>query len=68
LGTYWHAHHYFHHHSTSITARWLMLFVAHALFHCVLRNLNPCLRQGLPVYLWAWLMFAEFLAPLLSSA
>ena len=68
LGTYWHAHHYFHHHSTSITARWLMLFVAHALFHCVLRNLNLCLRQGLPVYLWAWLMFAEFLAPLLSSA
>ena len=64
----WHADHYFHHHPTSITALWLMLFVAHALFHCFLRNLKPCIRQGLPIYFWAWLMLAEFLAPLLSSA
>jgi hypothetical protein len=64
----WHANHYFHHHPTSITALWLMLFIAHALFHCFLRNLKPCLRHGLPVYIWAWLMLAEFLLPLLSSA
>jgi len=64
----WHANHYFHHHPTSITALWLMLFIAHALFYCFLRNIKPCLRQGLPVYIWAWLMRMEFLLPLLSSA
>ena len=64
----WHANHYFHHHPTSITALWLLLFIAHALFHCFLRNLKPCLRQGMPVYFWAWLMLAEFLLPLLSTA
>jgi hypothetical protein len=64
----WHANHYFHHHPTSITALWLMLFIAHALFHCFLRNLKPCVRHGLPVYIWAWLMLVEFLLPLLSSA
>ena len=64
----WHANHYFHHHPTSITALWLMLFIAQGLFHCFLRNLKPCLRHGLPVYLWAWLMLVEFLLPLLSSA
>jgi hypothetical protein len=64
----WHANHYFHHHPTSITALWLMLFIAHALFHCFLRNIKPCLRQGLPVYVWAWLILVEFLLPLLSSA
>jgi len=64
----WHANHYFHHHPTSITALWLMLFIAHALFHCFLRNLKPCVRHGLPLYIWAWLMLVEFLLPLLSSA
>jgi hypothetical protein len=64
----WHANHYFHHHPTSIIALWLMLFIAHALFHCFLRNLKPCLRHGLPVYIWAWLILMEFLRPLLSSA
>ena len=64
----WHANHYFHHHPTSITGLWLLLFIAHALFHCFLRNLKPCVRHGLPVYLWAWLMLVEFLLPLLSSA
>lgn len=64
----WHANHYFHHHPTSITALWLILFIAHALFHCFLRNIQPCRRQGLPVYIWAWLMLVEFLLPLLSSA
>ena len=64
----WHANHYFHHHPTSIIALWLMLFIAHALFHCFLRNIKPCLRQCLPVYIWAQLMLVEFLLPLLSSA
>jgi hypothetical protein len=64
----WHGNHYFHHHPNSITALWLMLFIAHALFHCFLRNLKPCLRQSLPVYIWAWLMLVEFLLPLLSTA
>ena len=64
----WHADHYFHHHPVSITALWLLLFIAHTLFHCFLRNLKPCLRQGMPVYFWARVMLAEFLAPLLSSA
>ena len=64
----WHADHYFHHHPTSITALWLLLFIAHALFHCFLRNLKPCLRQGMPRYFWAWLMLVEFLLPLRSSA
>ncbi len=68
LSNQWHADHYFHHHPTSITALWLLLFIAHALFHCFLRNLKPCRRQGLPTYVWAWLMLSEFLLPLMSSA
>lgn len=64
----WHANHYFHHHPNSITALWLMLFIAHALFHCFLRNLKPCLRRGMSTYFWAYLMLVEFLLPLLSSA
>jgi hypothetical protein len=68
LSNQWHADHYFHHHPASITALWLLLFIAHALFHCFLRNLKPALRQGMPVYVWAWLMLVEFLLPLLSSA
>ncbi len=68
LSNQWHADHYYHHHPTSITALWLLLFIAHALFHCFLRNLKPCRRQGLPTYVWAWLMLSEFLLPLMSSA
>lgn len=64
----WHANHYFHHHPTSITGLWLLLFIAHALFHCFMRNLKPCIRQGVSVRLWAVVMLAEFLAPLFSSA
>jgi hypothetical protein len=63
----WHANHYFHHHTTSITGLWLFLFIAHALFHCFLRNLKPCIRQNVSVRLWASAMLAEFLAPLISS-
>jgi len=68
LSNLWNADHYFHHHPNSIVALWLLLFIAHALFHCFLRNLKPCIRHALPVYLWALLMLAEFLAPLCSSA
>lgn len=64
----WHANHYFHHHTTSITGLWLFLFIAHALFHCFLRNLKPCRRQDVAVRLWAIAMLAEFLRPLISSA
>jgi hypothetical protein len=64
----WHADHYFHHHPTSITGMWLLLFMAHALFHCFLRNLKPCIRRNTPIILWAHLIRAEFLQPLLSSA
>ena len=64
----WHADHGFHHHPRSITNFWLMLFVAHGLFHCFMRNLKPVIRYSLPTYAWSWLMLAEFLLPLLSSA
>jgi hypothetical protein len=33
LSNHWHADHYFHHHPVAITALWLILFAAHALFH-----------------------------------
>jgi hypothetical protein len=68
LSNLWNADHYFHHHPNSIVALWLLLFIAHALFHCFLRNLKPCIRHSLPVYIWAQSMLAEFLAPLCSSA
>lgn len=64
----WHADHYFHHHTTSITGLWLLLFIAHALFHCFLRNLKSCIRQNTSVSLWAMAILAEFLKPLISSA
>lgn len=68
LSNQWHADHIFHHHTTSIVGLWLLLFIAHALFHSFLRNLKPCIRKHVPVVQWARLMLAEFLAPLLSSA
>jgi hypothetical protein len=61
LANYWHADHYFHHHPVSIAAFWLMLFVAHTLFHCFLRNLKPALRQGHSLMHGAELIKAEFL-------
>ncbi len=64
----WNADHYFHHHPVSIAGLWLMLFIAHAIFHCFLRNIKPCKRLGMPVYLWAMVILAEYLAPLCSSA
>jgi hypothetical protein len=50
----WHADHYFHHHPNSIVALWLILFIAHAVFHCfVSRNLKPELRKHHTVIFWA---------------
>lgn len=60
LANYWHADHYFHHHPVSIAAFWLMLFIAHALFHCFLRNLQPVRRQRHSLMHWAELIKAEF--------
>lgn len=60
LATYWHADHYFRHHPVAIAAFWLMLFVAHALFHCFLRNLQPARRRGHSLIYWAELIKAEF--------
>src|SRR6516165_11319076 len=42
----WHADHYFHHHPLAIVALWLILFAAHALFHCFWRgNLKTAVRK-----------------------
>jgi hypothetical protein len=59
LCTYWNADHYFHHHPVSIAALWLMLFAAHTLFHCFLRNLQPALRRGHTVIYWAHRIAAQ---------
>jgi len=58
----WQANHYFHHHPISITAFWLILFIAHALFHCFLRNLKPALRSGRTLLYWAQQILGDFLA------
>lgn len=58
----WHADHYFHHHATSITAFWLILFMAHALFHCFLRNLKPALRAGRTLLYWAQQILGDLVA------
>ena len=60
LSNMWHADHYFHHHPVSITAFWLSLFIAHALFHCFMRNLKPVLRQRHTCSFWAISILAEF--------
>lgn len=47
LVNHWHADHYFHHHPVAILALWLILFAAHAVFHCFwLGNLKPALREA----------------------
>jgi hypothetical protein len=62
LCNHWHANHYFRHDPTSITAFWLILFMAHALFHCFLRNLKPALRADHTLLYWAQQIFADFVA------
>jgi hypothetical protein len=47
LVTHWHADHCYHHHVNSILVLWLILFMAHAVFHCWLRrNVKPAARAG----------------------
>jgi hypothetical protein len=47
LVTHWHANHYYHHHPNSIIVLWLMMFMAHAVFHCFQRrNLAPEQREA----------------------
>lgn len=62
LCNHWHANHYFRHNTTSITAFWLMLFIAHALFHCFMRNLKPAIRAGRTILYWAQQIFGDFIS------
>ena len=62
LSNAWHSDHYFHHHPVSILAFWLILFVAHATFHCfITRNLKPAARIGMSTIRFAERLFAEFI-------
>lgn len=46
LSTAWHSDHYFHHHPVSILNLWLIMFIAHTLFHTFFeRNLKFALRH-----------------------
>lgn len=59
LVTRWHSRHIFHHHPNSILVLWLMLFMAHAIFHCFhARNLKPAVRRGHTVIFFANLLAA----------
>lgn len=59
LVTRWHADHSFHHHANSILALWLILFMAHAVFHSfVARNLKLAIRRDRPTIFWAKQMAA----------
>lgn len=63
LVTHWHANHYYHHHPNSILVLWLMLFMAHAVFHCFYRrNLKPQRRAGHSV-----IYFADSMAASMSN-
>jgi len=54
LVTHWNANHYFHHHENSIGVMWLMLFMAHAVYHCFyLRNLKAVVKKGHSVIYFA---------------
>lgn len=46
LVSHWHSRHVFHHHANSLLVLWLVMFIAHAVFHCFLRNLQPALRHA----------------------
>jgi hypothetical protein len=59
--THWHSRHVFHHHGNSILVLWLMMFIAHALFHCFLRNLQPVLRLAHTAVYFAELIAADLL-------
>jgi len=58
----WHADHYFHHHPVAIVALWLILFAAHALFHCFWRgNLKTAVRKAFTRIHIARLLAADLL-------
>jgi hypothetical protein len=60
LSNQWHADHYYHHDPVAIVAFWLILFIAHAVFHCFYqRNLKPQARARRSMIYWARLMLAE---------
>jgi len=59
LTTRWHSGHVFHHHPNSILALWLVMFAAHAVFHCFLRNLQPALRHAHTAIYFAVLITAD---------
>jgi hypothetical protein len=62
LANQWHADHYFHHHPVAILALWLILFAAHALFHCFWRgNLKPSMRDPFTKLHIARLLAADLL-------
>jgi Transposase DDE domain len=61
LATSWHSRHIFHHHPNTIQVLWLMLFMAHAAFHCFYqRNLKLAVRAGHSVIYFAELLAASF--------
>lgn len=65
LSKSWHSDHCFHHHPVSILCFWMILFVAHAVFHCFIsRNLKPAARAGLSILRFAEQLFAEFVLDL----
>jgi hypothetical protein len=59
LASHWHSGHVFHHHANSLLVLWLVLFSAHAVFHCFLRNLQPVLRALHSVIHFAALVSAD---------
>lgn len=60
LVTHWNANHYYHHHPNSIAVLWLMLFMAHAVFHCLIgRNLAPGQRGSHTAIYFAGLIAAS---------
>ena len=61
LANSWHSRHIFHHHPVTIQVLWLVLFMAHAAFHCFYkRNLKQALRAGRSVNYFAELVGASF--------
>ncbi len=57
LVTHWHADHYFHHHSNAVLVLWLILLMAHAVFHCFYRrNLKAEARRHHTVIYFALLL------------
>lgn len=62
LVTRWHSSHVFHHHANSMLVLWLVLFSAHAVFHCFMRNLQSVLRKAHTVIHFATRITADLLA------